>query len=82
MATEVALAYDGPPGGPVHPEGAHAVVRLACLVPRSSEEHFFDALDDAMADVGDDAYAEVTGPWPPYHFVSLPELVDGEAGPS
>ncbi len=81
VASEVSLSYDGT-GGPPQPDGVQVLARLVCLVPRSSEEVWLDTLDAAMTDVGADVYADVTGPWPPYHFVSLPRLVGRAAEPS
>ena len=47
------------------------VMRIACLIPRESEEEFNQAVYKA-AELFSDAFAiSFNGPWPPYSFVKL-----------
>ncbi|MGH3488514.1 MAG: GvpL/GvpF family gas vesicle protein [Actinopolymorphaceae bacterium] len=43
------------------------------LVPRSTESRFHEAVDAVASRHADEGLRlEVTGPWPPYHFVQIP----------
>jgi Gas vesicle synthesis protein GvpL/GvpF len=43
------------------------------LVPRSAQNRFHEAVDAVAARHADEGLRmEVTGPWPPYHFVQIP----------
>jgi hypothetical protein len=58
------------------PEGGDGRVLVGCgayLVARGGEDSFVDALESAVARLGGGCLeAEVTGPWPAYHFVGDP----------
>jgi hypothetical protein len=47
------------------------VINLACLIGRSQQKEFEQAVFHA-ASLFDDNYAfDYTGPWPPFHFVRV-----------
>lgn len=49
------------------------LLHSACLVERCAEERLCEALSSSLARHGQGHLtAEVTGPWPPYHFVAAP----------
>ncbi len=60
-------------------EGRSLLLACVCLAPREAEERLVAALEEAVKATGD-ARAELTGPWPPYHFVSALRL-DDQGGP-
>lgn len=62
-----------PVGRAAEDDPAALVLHLVCLVSRG-EERWLEVLEQAVKEVTEDGQAEVTGPWPPYHFVSLFEL--------
>lgn len=59
------------------PEGEQLLFSCVCLAPREDEERLVTALEKAMEET-EGARAELTGPWPPYHFVSPLRLDDRE----
>lgn len=60
--------------------GRHLILHLVCLVPSIDEGRFLEMLDSAVAELVPGSRAEVTGPFPPYHFVSPLEPADPKGG--
>ena len=56
----------------VHGRSADMVMNAACLVPKGSLTKFKQAIAASREELAAHGFAcELTGPWPPYHFVSV-----------
>jgi hypothetical protein len=54
--------------------GSSLLLDVACLVPRDREAGFTAAVEELTAELRPSGVdVELTGPWPPYSFVSLDE---------
>jgi hypothetical protein len=60
----------------VHGRDARMLLNGAYLVPREREHEFDDAVSSLREQWGDNGFTlELTGPWPPYNFVSTTAMV-------
>ncbi|MGP1271736.1 MAG: GvpL/GvpF family gas vesicle protein [Phycisphaerales bacterium] len=53
------------------PKTEREVVDLACLVERDATDAFERAVEHAASRLDESFVVDLTGPWPPHHFVSL-----------
>lgn len=59
------------------PRTTGELLNLACLVRRTDQQAFEDALADVAAGVDDDITFDLSGPWAPHHFSSI-QFVPGD----
>jgi hypothetical protein len=58
------------------PRSEGELVRLNCLIDRNNEQAFTDAIHQAAESFNEDYIFNVSGPWPPYSFVTLSLIRD------